>query len=139
MKTDRLWLASLVRSSRTAPGTDGDGFGQPVDDVEPAAFGHVRDGLDQHPLMLATRLPARWLSPQSDRRSAPADRTNGPQGGRVDSPGMATPAVGEPAAGVDRVVGQALKRNRALWLVPSSSRSVNVPHQPAQAFRVFQV
>ena len=53
VNTDRLWLASLVRSSRKTPSPLGDGLRQPVDDVEPAALGDVRDGFDQHASMLS--------------------------------------------------------------------------------------
>ena len=58
VKTERLWLASLVRSSRWTPGTERDGVGQPVDDVEPPALRDVGHGFDEHVTMLRRR-PAR--------------------------------------------------------------------------------
>ena len=53
---DREHRAVVARVARpveqAARRARSDGLGQPVDDVEPAALGDVRDGLDQHPLML---------------------------------------------------------------------------------------
>ena len=47
VNTERLWLASLVRSRRWTLGHGLDRVGQPVDDVEAASLGDVRDGFDQ--------------------------------------------------------------------------------------------
>ena len=53
VKTERLWLASLVRSSRNDAVDARDGLGEAVDDVEPAALGDVGDGFDEHGSMLS--------------------------------------------------------------------------------------
>ena len=47
VKTERLWLASLVRSSRWTSGDAADGVGEPFHDVEAPTLGDVRDGFDE--------------------------------------------------------------------------------------------
>ena len=58
VNTDRLWLASDVRSRRNTPGDGGQGVGEPLDDVEATAFGDVGHAFDEHLLMLAARTAA---------------------------------------------------------------------------------
>ena len=57
VNTDRLWLASDVRSSRKTPVARRQRRGEPLDHVEPAALGDVGDGFDQHAAMLAVGRP----------------------------------------------------------------------------------
>ena len=52
----RAVVAGIARPVEQGHAADrGDRLGHPVDDIEPATFGHVRDRFDQHVLMLATR------------------------------------------------------------------------------------
>ena len=56
-REDRAVVAGVARPVKEIHAVDRfEGSRQPVNDLEPAALGHVRDGLDEHPSMLAPRL-----------------------------------------------------------------------------------
>ena len=58
-REDRAVVARVARPVEEVDAVAGrDRLGQPVDDVEPAALGDVRDGFDQHATMLALRRTA---------------------------------------------------------------------------------
>ena len=55
-REDRAVVAGVARPIQQVHAVDRvEGGRQPVHDLEPTALGHVRDGLDEHPSMLAPR------------------------------------------------------------------------------------
>ena len=64
-REDRAVVAGVARAVEEGDLGDGrDRIGKPVDDVDPAALGDVRDRLDEHPLMLLGAARRRWPTAQ---------------------------------------------------------------------------
>ena len=81
-REDRAVVAGVARPVKEIHAVDRfEGSRQPVNDLEPAALGHVRDGLDEHPSMLAPRPTREGANGAFDRLGATCRRRR-PRSGR---------------------------------------------------------